>query len=180
MKDLQSGRSPFDILESMTEWSPPEFWAVVDYLRAHGLIAETLQVFPSPIMYQTHESNSPYLLNLSCFLLRISNVATVKFIFSPEAEICNHFIWFKLWNPKVSCSQLTNSAKLAREAAHTLKQFAALGDVIWIINVMDVLLCKIIIQIIADFFKFLFRMTHVLISLKHILGFLLSSNRVIG
>lgn len=116
----------------------------------------------------------------SGFILRISNVATVKFIFSPEAEICDHFIWFKLWNPKVSCSQFTNSAKLAREAAHILKQFAALGDVIWIINVMDVLLCKIIIQIIADFFEFLFRMTHVLISLKHILGFLLSSNRVTG
>jgi hypothetical protein len=101
VKDLQSGRSPFDILESMTEWSPPEFWAVVDYLRAHGLIAETLQVFPSPIMYQTHESNLPYLLNFSCFLLRISNVATVMFVFSSEAEICVDFIWFKLWNMKV-------------------------------------------------------------------------------
>lgn len=97
-----------------------------------------------------------------------------------KLKICDDFVWFKLWNTKVSCSLLAISAKLAREAAHTLKRFAVLGDAIWIKNVMDVLLCKIIIQIIIDFFKFLFRMTHVLISLNHILGFLLSSNRVTG
>lgn len=42
--ELRSGRSPFDILQSMTEWSPPVFWAVVDYLHAHRRMHEALEV----------------------------------------------------------------------------------------------------------------------------------------
>lgn len=42
--ELRSGRSPFDILQSMTEWSPPIFWAVVDYLHAHRRMHEALEV----------------------------------------------------------------------------------------------------------------------------------------
>jgi hypothetical protein len=42
--ELRSGRSPLDILESMTEWSPPVFWGVVDYLHAHRRVHEALEV----------------------------------------------------------------------------------------------------------------------------------------
>ena len=44
VEELRSGRSPLDILESMTEWSPPVFWAVVEYLRAHQRMHEALEV----------------------------------------------------------------------------------------------------------------------------------------
>lgn len=46
VEELRSGRSPLDILESMTEWSPPVFWAVVDYLHAHRRMHEALEVKP--------------------------------------------------------------------------------------------------------------------------------------
>ena len=44
VKQLQMGQSPREILEGKTEWSPPEFWAVVDYFNAHGLMLEVLEV----------------------------------------------------------------------------------------------------------------------------------------
>lgn len=44
VKQLQMGQSPREILEGKTEWSPPEFWAVVDYFNAHGLMLEALEV----------------------------------------------------------------------------------------------------------------------------------------
>ncbi|XP_024374179.1 pentatricopeptide repeat-containing protein At3g42630 isoform X2 [Physcomitrium patens] len=43
VEELRSGRTPFDVLESMTEWSPPVLWAVVDYLRAHARMQEALE-----------------------------------------------------------------------------------------------------------------------------------------
>lgn len=44
VKELRAGRSPLEILESMTEWSPPVFWGVVDYLRADHRMHEALKV----------------------------------------------------------------------------------------------------------------------------------------
>lgn len=45
VEELRSGRSPFDILKSMNEWSPPVFWAVVEYLHSHRRMHEALEVF---------------------------------------------------------------------------------------------------------------------------------------
>ncbi|KAG0580990.1 hypothetical protein KC19_4G216100 [Ceratodon purpureus] len=45
VEELQSGRSPLEVLESMTKWSPPVFWAVVDYLHAHRRMHEALEMF---------------------------------------------------------------------------------------------------------------------------------------
>ena len=55
--ELRLGRSPVEILESMTDWSPPAFWAVVDYLHAHGRMAEALEVIQISLLH---------LLTLSC------------------------------------------------------------------------------------------------------------------
>jgi hypothetical protein len=55
--ELRLGRSPVEILESMTNWSPPAFWAVVDYLHAHGRMAEALEVIQISLLH---------LLALSC------------------------------------------------------------------------------------------------------------------
>ncbi|KAG0632113.1 hypothetical protein M758_1G304700 [Ceratodon purpureus] len=45
VEELRLGRSPIEILESMIDWSPPAFWAVVDYLHANGRMAGALEVF---------------------------------------------------------------------------------------------------------------------------------------
>ncbi|CAN5961332.1 unnamed protein product [Sphagnum jensenii] len=45
VEQLRSGRSPMEILEGMSIWRPPEFWAVVDFLSAHGQMAKALEVF---------------------------------------------------------------------------------------------------------------------------------------
>jgi hypothetical protein len=44
VEQLRSGRSPMEILEGMSIWRPPEFWAVVDFLSAHGQMAKALEV----------------------------------------------------------------------------------------------------------------------------------------
>lgn len=54
VEELRLGRSSVEILESMRERSLPEFWAVVDFLHAHGRMAEALEVTQiSPLLLPT-------------------------------------------------------------------------------------------------------------------------------
>lgn len=44
-EQLRHGKSPIEVLESLPEWNPVQFWGVVDFLAAHRRFAEALQVF---------------------------------------------------------------------------------------------------------------------------------------